>query len=133
MNDDCFYEFIYETGPQDNYEGMINVDEYIEKLNHSWTLENLTMRIHVLEVVQKAMVTIVNSESSWEGDVRGNEIYIFSLPDPDNCDVLRGVIWKQDNNGTTFICSPVKLPWLEEYRLKFKVVKSLNVSPYRKG
>jgi len=25
-----------------------------------------------------------------------------------------GLAWKQDNNGTTFICSPVPLPWLGE-------------------
>jgi len=52
--------------------------------------------------------------SCWEGDIRGNNMFLFSLPDPDNNNARYGLIWKQGNNGTTFICSPVKLDWIDD-------------------
>jgi hypothetical protein len=48
----------------------------------------------------------------WEGDIRREEggPYFFALPG-DSC-LLFGYILKQDNNGETFIASPMPLPWL---------------------
>ena len=38
---------------------------------------------------------------------------VSSLPDPDTCGQLAVFATKQDNNGTTYICSPYPLPWIE--------------------
>jgi hypothetical protein len=45
----------------------------------------------------------------WEGDVREGPFY-FALPGHN--EMLIGYIIKQDNNGDTYIASPVPLPYL---------------------
>ena len=53
-------------------------------------------------------------EMGWEGDVREGP-YVTVLPRKPG-DYWPGyvvVAWKQDNNGTTFLASPIRLEWLE--------------------
>lgn len=54
--------------------------------------------------------------TEWEGDIREG-IYVFSVPDPDKVAMSPGFIWKQDNNGTTFVICEKELPWLKEYAI----------------
>jgi hypothetical protein len=51
----------------------------------------------------------------WEGDIRGSGPLVTVLPlAPGNYDLPAVIIaWKQDNNGTTFLAAPWRLPWLE--------------------
>jgi len=55
----------------------------------------------------------------WEGDIREGP-YVAGLPvasGPDKDDFTNSeflIGWKQDNNGRTFIASPVELPWLKD-------------------
>lgn len=49
-------------------------------------------------------------EHGWEGDCRQGPS-IFWLPDETGFSY--GFVFKQDNNGTTFIVSPKRLPWIE--------------------
>jgi len=46
----------------------------------------------------------------WEGDFR-EEPRVFFLPGDVRFDY--GFVWKQDNNGITFIATPHELPWLD--------------------
>jgi hypothetical protein len=48
----------------------------------------------------------------WEGDIREGP-FVSMLPFPGNNWSAPIIAWKQDNNGTTFIASPVSLPWVE--------------------
>lgn len=48
----------------------------------------------------------------WEGDVRGDECARFAIPTDGG--FVNGYAWKQDNNGTTYIASPVQLIHLED-------------------
>ena len=43
------------------------------------------------------------------------------FPGPDSGDPLYLIAWKQENNGTTFIVSPVELPHLGEPELSIAV------------
>ena len=52
----------------------------------------------------------VDAATSWEGDFRG-EVSVFLIPIEGTFDY--GFVWKQENNGTTFVVSPVKLDHLE--------------------
>lgn len=49
----------------------------------------------------------------WEGDFRGSETpRVMVLPG--EVYPYLALIWKQDNNGSTFVVSEVPMPWLDE-------------------
>ena len=50
-------------------------------------------------------------EEGWEGDFRG-EAHVFQIPVEGS--FTYGFAWKQDNNGSTFVISPVELPHLKQ-------------------
>jgi hypothetical protein len=50
--------------------------------------------------------------AGWEGDFAEVPRVVF-LPDPDLGEFAYGFAFKQRNNGTTFVASPKRLPWLE--------------------
>ncbi len=82
----------------------------INPIDHDW--DRMTAADEhdpeLLAVLEKAKKTGV-----WEGDFqhRPRTILIPVLGYPN---LISAFIWKQDNNGTTFIASPVELPWLGE-------------------
>lgn len=45
----------------------------------------------------------------WEGDFRDGPKVFFL---PNDTEFQWGFVWKQDNNGETFIVSPQPMPWL---------------------
>lgn len=49
----------------------------------------------------------------WEGDI-SNGPYVSALPNPEGSTSEWLVAWKQSNNGTTFIASRYRLPWLHD-------------------
>lgn len=55
----------------------------------------------------------------WEGDCRQGP-YVIPLPEGDDAGWNFIIGWKQDNNGTSYIASPVELPHLRcrDYWLK---------------
>ena len=54
------------------------------------------------------------TQYGWEGDFR-QEPRVLWLPCPDEADFRAGFVFKQDNNGTTFVMSPVELPHMRSY------------------
>ena len=48
----------------------------------------------------------------WDGDIRTGP-FVTVLPDQDGSTPPFLIGWKQDNNGTVFVASPLHLPWLE--------------------
>ena len=109
--------FIYATGPLDYSDGMIPLDEAIQKIANSDAIPP-EWGIGINEIIHFIMLCaykVAKEKTFWEGDIRDNNIYLFSLPDPSSNSTRLGLVWKQDNNGTTFICSPVEIPWLKDY------------------
>ena len=54
-------------------------------------------------------------QHAWEGDFKTyGRAKFFALPNADHC-VSYGVVWKQNNNGTTFLASMQELAWLKDY------------------
>lgn len=51
------------------------------------------------------------SSKGWEGDLRIEPVVFWV---PDDAEFSYGFVLKQDNNGTTYVVSPVRMPWLEE-------------------
>jgi hypothetical protein len=57
----------------------------------------------------------------WEGDVReGPFVTVLPREPGDYWPGYVLVAWKQDNNGTTFLASPIHLPWLETDMAEWK-------------
>jgi hypothetical protein len=49
-------------------------------------------------------------QKGWEGDFRLEPVVIWV---PNDTEFNYGFVFKQDNNGTTYVVSPVEMPWLE--------------------
>jgi hypothetical protein len=60
-----------------------------------------------LNIERDAVLDVARDALHWEGDVRGY-VHIFVLPGTEGS-VIHGYVWKQDNNGITFVASPVAI------------------------
>jgi hypothetical protein len=50
------------------------------------------------------------SEKGWDGDLSLEPVVMWI---PNHTEFNYGFALKQDNNGTTYVISPVRMPWLE--------------------
>lgn len=108
--------YIYQTPPVDYFQGLRRITdvarEYVltpedEREGDSELFSLFSLAMYCARAVALA------KGSYWEGDIRGQNLYVFALPDPDATPPHLGLVWKQDNNGNTYICSPVPLPWID--------------------
>ena len=80
-----------------------------EEFNHPDGLNTANAKLF-LEAWESAKVAA--SERGWEGDFRQDPA-VFWLPSGHDFDY--GFVFKQDNNGITFVVSPHALPWLDQF------------------
>lgn len=112
--------FYYETPPIDYFAGMVTFDEFCAQIRReqqgcsllgdevdNYVIEDM---INSLERTKK----FFTCESSWEGDIVAGP-FVFTIPDPNSSSFKEGFVWKQDNNGMSFIASPCPIPWLKEH------------------
>ncbi len=100
---------------QDWFDGMQTVGEYLNgSPGPSEEFEDRCFRL-----IEMAMMAAHGAkETFWEGDIRSKDnVRVFGVPDGDGGTFL-GLVWKQDNNGSSFVASPVGLPWLAEAEVK---------------
>lgn len=107
----------YKIGPVDHgWEHLQTVQETLVKLSSNAESEITHNDIDPDEVLnflnawKSAKQTAV--EKGWEGDFR-HKPCVFWLPSEVSFEF--GFVFKQDNNGTTFILSPQPLPSLAEF------------------
>ncbi len=103
--------YFYAISPIDyGWEQMASVREHAKRIiDDSYDLKSAGEEIAELgKFVDKALKH--GSDHGWEGDFR-IEPHVFVMPGEVSCSV--GVMWKQDNNGETFVASKVRLPWLD--------------------
>jgi len=106
--------FIYETPPLDNFTGMMRIDDVVASIISEHYVGDKDRIFNLFRLVMDCSREVsIFAGSSWLGDVRDKELYVFALPGIDGGDTRLGIVWKQENNGTTFVCSPVELPWLK--------------------
>lgn len=104
--------FVYQVGPVDFFSGMLPIAMAADRAKEECGDEAVFDLFRF--VMECARYVSLAKDSFWEGDIRGKELYVFAIPDADSCSQRFGLVWKQDNNGTTFICSPVELPWINQ-------------------
>lgn len=100
---------MYYVGTVDHFNGLFNFDEFMKKLKNP-TYE-LSLDVHNFK--SKCNEYLFNAhfyESYWDGDIRGRDIYVGGIPYPGfECELNIILLWKQDNNGSTFMMSPFPL------------------------
>lgn len=108
---------VYRLAPIDFWVGWNHKNDLFREI----TTEELAYEFRDIEEWNWlwAVASALARRIGWEGDIREGP-YVSMLPnagcDPE-CSVL--IAWKQDNNGTTFIASPYRLPWLEDGYVEF--------------
>jgi hypothetical protein len=104
--------FVYHVSPIDDWEGWTSLLKLLT------TRSEWTGWINPEEIAHRwAVAQQLARQIYWEGDIRGgffgdNGPWVCPLP-LGECSNDYLIAWKQDNNGSTFIASPVELPWLQ--------------------
>lgn len=66
-------------------------------------------------------VRAVESTGWWEGDMR-HEAVVVPLVREVECEY--GFMWKQDNNGTTFVVTPEPIPQYAKFAVEYRAVSA---------
>lgn len=102
--------FVYVTGPLDWWPGWRWVDEILAAMRGSDTLvEAGYPEPSKLEAMVSSAKKVADA-AGWEGDGRWA---CAPLPAPEMFSSELMFAVKQSNNGTTYVVSPFRLPWLE--------------------
>ena len=115
--DDNGRGYAYAIGPIDHWIGwstlrgaaLAQVDD-AQTEDHGYAYSQEWLIDHMgnqLEAAKKMFL-----ELGWEGDIREGP-YVTAIPLTDECNFGLLFALKQDNNGQTFIWSPVPLPYLK--------------------
>lgn len=104
-------------GPIDYFSGCVQFNDYVKEIYESNDLYpesefDIRERFKALSQIYGEVSEAMQGFVSWEGDIVENGLLVFALP-CDSCETKVGFIWKQENNGSTFVASPFPLPWLE--------------------
>jgi hypothetical protein len=107
--------FVYAVSPQDfGWEASLVADKW---LRAPGPREEVEARAKLWADAEAA----VRRHPYWEDRLRESEEpwpRVSGLPHgDDSAPPVVFFTWKIDNNGTTFVVSPVRLPWLEERAL----------------
>lgn len=70
-----------------------------------------------------AKACVLASKAGWEGDFSTYPRVLW-LPEPSSGQWAFGFAWKQHNNGTCFVVSPLELVHLKEYEVNVNNVKN---------
>jgi hypothetical protein len=116
--------------PIDYWVGLQTVEEYCDALRKYYSdpyygFNGVSLQRHIVEI-QKNLAWAMDHMPSWEGDITDGP-YVFHLPDNGYPNFYYAFVWKQRNNGTTFIASQIELPWLRECDVEWeKFQKSIK-------
>lgn len=102
--------FGYVLSPIDWFDGCIDLDDFIKNYQTRSVVDDDFQKHNEIHEILTRLLEGMKFSKWWEGDLR-EPIKVFAVPGDGKTDV--GFIWKQDNNGTTFVLSPVPLQHLE--------------------
>lgn len=105
---------VYEIGPIDlRWERLQTVDEVRATLAAEQASGEAASHTFDLSTLERAWQDAQDAayDAGWAGDFR-NEPVIFWVPAESEFDF--GFVIKQDNNGVTYVVSPVEFPHLEQ-------------------
>lgn len=102
--------FVYDIAPIDHWDGWTHVDDFKFKNDENecdgYTFKQFNRDLSLGKDAARSI--------GWEGDMIVGPM-LSGIPQMDGNHWPHIMIgWKQKNNGTTFILSPIHLPWLVE-------------------
>jgi hypothetical protein len=104
--------YVYRTWPQDGFFGM-SVPDFVQRTvyvrEHGLVVDAL---FHQFEAAWNRGAALAR-QLGWEGDVRSGYPMVSLLPE-EGPEVFLVIVWKQENDGTSFVISERPLSWLEE-------------------
>lgn len=113
--------YVYSVGIVDHFNGLTHLSDYIDAVKEGGgdafaeprdDLDSLKSFVAI------ALWSALDAEDGipWEGDLRGDAIFIGGIPSG-NHDLIcqRFLVIKQDNNGSTFLISPIAFDHLNEH------------------
>lgn len=110
--------YVYEAEfPIDYFNGMTALKDYIKLCVDNKEDDSIYSSYFDLQkFLVNSFMNVKCSVTSWEGDIRGDDIFISAIPAPDNT-TYKLLAFKQDNNGTSFIVSEFLLPKSDQFKL----------------
>lgn len=113
--------YVYQLGfPIDDFGMMRHFKEWYDHSVKCDTEDdgdcelNYTVPSILRAVLRTMLRRLAMMDTYWEGDIRGNELYIGSVPDEEDYDAQKYFIaLKQDNNGSSFIVSEFPIGHLD--------------------
>lgn len=122
--------YVYQMDfPIDDFALMISFKEYYKKClqYNDENFENIEEAERVKSRLRRALRQLARKDTYWEGDIRGDELYIGSLPDAeDGYSSNYYFALKQDNNGSSFIISEIPFIHLDEFLITENVNKPIT-------
>ncbi len=112
--------YIYHCGPIDwNWNNLMTVHELMKKLTdkHCFEIDGEDLdgdiTLHYVMAKFNQCLKAADEHCGWEGDFT-EEPRVFAIPFPYHYDFEFGFVWKQQNNGSTFVACPIELPHLSD-------------------
>ena len=107
MDQYCVDQYCYAIGPIDDWELATELDDFLDTIGHGAYWDRVEMLY--------SMAKLLARKHGWEGDMSQGP-YVIGIPPADGQPNFVPIfVWKQGNNGTTFVVSPYSLPWLSGY------------------
>jgi hypothetical protein len=129
--------YVYELGPIDIF-GLMHsfkdiykqarIDNAFESipLEYSRELFDIPCRAELRDILVNSLMSLWERKTYWEGDVRGDNLYIGTVPNADEVCSNFFIALKQDNNGTSYIISEFPFIHLQEYEVN--KLRNLNLT-----
>jgi hypothetical protein len=109
---------VYRLDPIDWWNGWHRVEDLFEKQDDPEEGSATKLRTKELWPFLAEAFHAAREWLGWEGDVSDGDLWATVLPPTEGFgwgpDMPFVLAWKQKNNGTTFIASPYRLPWVEQ-------------------
>lgn len=106
--------FAYVREPIDHWLGWMTEDQYCLQVRADSRDSKIAEKSIRKYKAFRGRAYALGMKADWDGDINEGP-FIAGLPTNRTADDGHIMIgWKQSNNGTTYIVSPLKLPWLED-------------------
>ncbi len=126
MSKDCYFQYLYEMPPTDWFEGFLHFGEYINNLK-AGILDKIVdygSIVQAFKLLDEAFYIAFGTPNGSSLSVQETfhlsfGPFISAIPGDDGCESFLLITFKIQNNGTTYLLSPIEIPKLAEWETDF--------------